>query len=190
MSAANLTSRMTGNPEQTTDDPWRVVNSWARPMRVRRGTEFAHDQPLAVPSAVRPSRGARRICAAVIALASIAGGTIGCVKGNPASDTGDPGFPFGPVAIGIQPLVYVQDIEPIFSANCLNCHSSFNARGNYSVSMYASAIQGQQAGNAESSVVVDCAPGGSMYGYFTGDAVTKATEVFRWVVVYNMAQTR
>jgi len=33
--------------------------------------------------------------------------------------------------------------------------------------------------------VVDCAPGGSMYRYFTGDAVTKATLVFRWMVVYD-----
>jgi hypothetical protein len=29
-----------------------------------------------------------------------------------------------------------------------------------------------------------------MYRYFTGDAVTKATMVFRWMVVYNAAQSR
>jgi hypothetical protein len=143
-------------------------------------------------NAPRHSRGGRRLCTRLLAVASLCAtiGTSGCVKGNPASDTGDPGFPFGPVAIGTEPLAYVQDIQPIFSSDCLSCHSSFNARGNYSVSTYASAIQGQQAGNAQSSVVVDCAPGGSMYRYFSGDAVTKATEVFRWVVVYNMAQTR
>jgi hypothetical protein len=48
----------------------------------------------------------------------------------------------------------------------------------------------QTAGDAKSSVVVDCAPGGSMYRYFSGDANTKATEVFRWMVYYNAAQTR
>ena len=43
----------------------------------------------------------------------------------------------------------------------------------------------QRPGDASSPVVVDCSPGGSMYRYFTGDAVTKATMVFRWMVVYN-----
>ena len=45
-------------------------------------------------------------------------------------------------------------------------------------------------GDASSSVVVDCSPGGSMYRYFAGDAVTEASMVFRWMVVYNGAQTR
>jgi hypothetical protein len=113
-----------------------------------------------------------------------------CVKGGPASDTGDPGSPFGPTTIGTQPIAYVQDIQPIFNADCLSCHRSFDARGNYSVSTYADAIQGQRAGDARSSVVKACSPGGSMYIYFSGDAVTKATEVFRWMVVYHAAETR
>ena len=86
----------------------------------------------------------------------------GCVKGGPASDTGDPGSPFGPTTIGTQPLAFVQDIRPIFNADCLSCHQSFDARGNYSVSTYADAIQGQRPGDARSPVVKDCSPGGSM----------------------------
>ena len=113
-----------------------------------------------------------------------------CVKANPATDTGDPGFPFGPSAVGVQPLAYVQDIKAIFDVDCSSCHSARDARGSYSVSTYADAVSGQRAGDARSSVVVDCAPGGSMYRYFSGDALTKATKVFRWVVVYNAAQTR
>jgi hypothetical protein len=116
--------------------------------------------------------------------------TDGCVKGSPASDTADPGFPFGPSAIGIQPLSYDQDLKPIFNSDCFSCHSSFDRRGNYSVSTYADVMQGQRPGDARSSLVVDCSPGGSMYPYFGGDALTKATEVFRWMVVYNGAQTR
>ena len=113
-----------------------------------------------------------------------------CVQGQKASDTGDPGFPFGPSAVGTQSLAYVQDIKTILDRDCLSCHSSRDARGNYSVSTYADTINGQTRGDARSSLVVTCAPGGSMYGYFSGDAVTKATEVFRWMVVYNAAQTR
>jgi hypothetical protein len=113
-----------------------------------------------------------------------------CVQGQPATDTGDPGFPFGPSAVGVRPIAYVQDIKPIFDRDCLNCHSERRAAGNYSVLSYADTIAGQRPGDASSSVVVDCSPGGSMYRYFTGDAVTEATLVFRWMVVYNGMQSR
>jgi hypothetical protein len=115
---------------------------------------------------------------------------VACVRGRPASDTSDPGFPFGPSAVGSQTIAFTQDIKPIFDRDCLECHSDRNARGNYSVATYAAAVAGQRPGDASSSVVVDCAPGGSMYRYFTGDAVSEATMVFRWIVVYNAAQTR
>ncbi len=113
-----------------------------------------------------------------------------CVQGQRATDTGDPGFPFGPSAVGVQPIAYVQDIKPIFDRDCLACHGGREAAGNYSVATYATTIAGQQPGDARSPVVVDCSPGGSMYRYFSGDAVTEATMVFRWMVVYNGRQTR
>jgi hypothetical protein len=117
-------------------------------------------------------------------------GLSACIQSNRATDTGDPGFPFGPSSVGAQPLAYVQDIKPIFDADCLSCHSSRDARGSYSVSTFTDVMKGQRSGNAASSVVVDCSPGGSMYRYFSGDAVTKATMVFRWMVYYNAAETR
>jgi hypothetical protein len=119
-----------------------------------------------------------------------ASGWSACVQGQRATDTGDPGFPFGPTAIGVQPLAYVPDIKPILDGDCLSCHSNRNARGNYSVDTYAAVMSGQNPGDASRSLVVDCSPGGSMYRYFSGDATTKATEIFRWMVYYNAAQTR
>lgn len=121
-------------------------------------------------------------------LASV--GVSSCVRGQAASDLADPGLPFGPTAIGIRPLAYVQDIKPVLDRDCLQCHSAHDARGGYSVSTYADVMAGQRPGDAKSSLVVDCAPGGSMYEYFNGDAVTQATMVFRWLVVDNGAQTR
>jgi hypothetical protein len=115
---------------------------------------------------------------------------LACVQGQPASDTGDPGFPFGPTTIGAQTIAYVQDIKPIFDRDCASCHGGREAAGGYSVRTYADAVAGQKPGDARSSVVVDCSPGGSMYGYFTGDAVTEATKVFRWMVVYDAVQSR
>jgi hypothetical protein len=117
-------------------------------------------------------------------------GLSACVQGQKAADTGDPGFPFGPSAIGVQSLSYVQDVKPILDRDCLSCHSSRNARGNYSVATYADVLNGQTRGDAKSSLVVTGAPGGSMYQYYSGDAVTKATMVFRWLVYYNALQTR
>ena len=114
-----------------------------------------------------------------------------CVNGNPAGDTGDPGFPYGPTALNpTQPVAYVQDIKPIFDRDCLECHGFREAAGDYTVNTYARTIEGQRAGDARSSVVVDTAPGGSMYGYFSGDALTKATLVFRWVVANDLLQSR
>jgi hypothetical protein len=113
-----------------------------------------------------------------------------CVQGHPATDNGDPGVPFGPSAIGVQPLAYVPDIKPILDSDCLSCHRTRNARGDYSVMTYNDVMRGQRVGDASSSLVVDCSPGGSMYRYFSGDATTKATAVFRWMVYYNAAPTR
>jgi hypothetical protein len=127
------------------------------------------------------------LSSAVLVLAAIASA---CVQGRRATDTGDPGFPFGPSAVGVQTLSYVQDIKPILDRDCLSCHSQRDARGNYSVSTYADVLSGQRPGDARSSLVVTGSPGGSMYQYYTGDSVTDATMVFRWLVYYNALQTR
>lgn len=117
--------------------------------------------------------------------------TAACVQGRPAADSGDPGFPFGPSAVGVQSLAYVPDIKPILDSDCLRCHNSFGDQAaNYSVSTYAEVTNRQVPGDARSSIVVDCSPGGSMYRYLSGDATTKATLIFRWMVVDNAAASR
>jgi len=112
-----------------------------------------------------------------------------CVQGQHATDTGDPGFPFGPSSAGAQPIAYAQDIKPVFDRDCASCHGEREAAGHYSVRTYADTVAGQRPGDASSSVVVDCSPGGSMYRYFSGDRVTEATQVFRWMVYYNALET-
>ena len=83
-----------------------------------------------------------------LALLLAAFGLSACVQGQKATDTGDPGFPFGPSAIGFQPLAYVQDIKPILDRDCLSCHSRREARGNYSVATYADVLSDQTLGDA------------------------------------------
>ena len=48
----------------------------------------------------------------------------------------------------------------------------------------------QRPGDARSPIVVNVVPGGEMHQYWTGDRITKATMVFRWMVYYNAAETR
>jgi len=113
-----------------------------------------------------------------------------CVQAQPASDTGDPGFPFGPSAGGVQPLAYVQDIKPLLDQNCVECHGPGNEEGGYRVDTYAAVMLKQRPGDARSPIVVNVVPGGEMHQYWTGDRITKATMVFRWMVYYNAAETR
>jgi hypothetical protein len=115
-----------------------------------------------------------------------------CVQAQPASDTGDPGFPFGPSSLGVQPqpLAYVQDIKPILDQDCVECHGGRRTDGGYRANTYAGTMSGQRPGDASSSLVVDAAPGGSMYQYWSGDRTAKATLVFRWMVTYHAAETR
>jgi hypothetical protein len=124
------------------------------------------------------------------ALLIVACGLSACIQGQRATDTGDPGFPFGPSAIGVQPLAYVPDIKPILDRDCLSCHNNRDARGNYSVATYADVLSRQTRGDAKSSLVVTGSPGGSMYQYYSGDAITESTMVFRWLVYYNAQQAR
>jgi hypothetical protein len=117
--------------------------------------------------------------------------TAACVQGRPAADSGDPGFPFGPTAVGVQRLAYVPDIKPILDSDCLRCHNSFGDQAaDYSVSTLAAVTNRQTPGDARSPIVVDCSPGGSMYRYLSGDATTKATMIFRWMVVDYAAASR
>jgi len=113
-----------------------------------------------------------------------------CMQAQRATDTGDPGFPFGPTSIGVQPIAYVQDIKPIFDRDCASCHGAREPAGGYSTLTYANTIAGQRPGDASSTLVVDCSPGGRMYRYFSGDATTETTMVFRWMVYYNAQQSR
>jgi hypothetical protein len=154
--------------------------------RHTRGTGLADHRPSVGPTV--PALRISSLIAAVLFVATI--GLAGCVKGQMATDVGDPGSPFGPTPVDGQHFAYIQDIKPILDHDCLECHSSRDARGNYSVASYADVLNGQKPGNAQSSLVVTCSPGGSMYGYFTVDPTTRATMVFRWMVVDNAALSR
>jgi hypothetical protein len=125
----------------------------------------------------------------VVAAGSLSG--LACVTKQPATDTGDPGFPLGPSSAVPQQVAYVPDLQPFFFDNCtFSCHNDQDRRGNYSMSTYADVMKAVRVGDASCKFVVDTQPGGSMYQYWSGDQQMKAAMVFRWVVVYRAAQSR
>ena len=113
------------------------------------------------------------LAAAVLVWASVI--ICSCVQAQPAT---------------VGPLAYVQDIKPILDQDCVQCHGRGKADGSYRADTYTDTISNQRPGDASSSLVVDAAPGGSMYQYWSGDRTAKATLVFRWMVVYHAAETR
>ena len=125
---------------------------------------------------VRPSQvtaGPRRWPAAPLLIAA-ALFTAACVQGQRATDTGDPGFPFGPdgdrrAADRLRPG-HQADLR----SRLRSCHGGRETRAAATrCDTYAATVDGQRPGDASSKVVVDCSPGGSMYRYFAGDAVTE-----------------
>lgn len=150
----------------------------------------------------------------------IVGIGLGCIKAQPATDTGGLGtttraVTSGPSTVttptptatatpapgGATPtptatpgtstgLAYTPDLSPIFASDCLVCHSDRNPLGRYSMSSYSAVMRAVTAGSASSTLVRVTQSNGSMYRYWTGDRATKAAMTRDWVVTYRAAQTR
>lgn len=145
----------------------------------------------------------------------IVGIAFGCVKAQPATDTGGIGSttsvatstgpstistPTATPAAGVPTptptpasgvtLAYTPDLQPVFASDCLVCHSDRNALGRYSMSSYAAVMRAVTAGSASSTLVRVTQPNGSMYRYWSGDRQAKATLTRDWVVTNRAAQTR
>jgi hypothetical protein len=142
-----------------------------------------------------------------------AGLAFGCVKAQPATDTGginasssassvsgpsaaptptsSPGAatPTPSPASGAT-LAYTPDLQPIFASDCLVCHSDRNPLGRYSMSSYAAVMKAVTPGSASSTLVRVTQSNGSMYRYWSGDRQAKATKTRDWVVTSRAAQTR
>ena len=137
---------------------------------------------------------------------------IGCVKANPPTDTGDPvlstptspssptsnnptnpATPTTPTTTEPTPLAYNQDMRPLFQSDCVTCHGSGRADGNYRMTTYGQVMAAVRAGSPSSLLVLDTQPGGSMYRYWSGSNSTrsaKAAQVRSWIVTFNAQENR
>ena len=104
-------------------------------------------------------------------------------SGQRATDTGDPGF-LRAERHRRRPR-HVRT-SPIFDRDCARATAGARLPALFRQT-YANVLAGQRPGDASSSLVVVLA-GRRMYA-LTGDAVTRATMVFRWMVYYNAAES-
>jgi hypothetical protein len=131
--------------------------------------------------------------------------TLACVKAQPPTDTGDPvvstptapstSSPTTPTtgAATDSTLAYTQDMKPLFQSDCVTCHGTTRADGNYRMSTYAQVMTAVRAGSASSTLVSVTQSGGSMYRYWSGSTATraaKAAQVRSWIVTYNAQENR
>lgn len=131
----------------------------------------------------------------------------GCVKANPPTDTGDPivttptsptspttpASPTTPTTGDTTALAYNPDIKALMQSDCVICHGSSRADGNFRASTYAQVMTAVRAGSASSKLVTVTQSGGSMYRYWIGSSATrqsKAAAVRSWVVTYNAQENR
>jgi hypothetical protein len=136
---------------------------------------------------------------AVILLVAVALAAAACVRTNPPTDVGNPVAASSPSTTTPQPgpttptsasLAYTQDLKPIFDSDCVVCHGGSRPTAGYSMSTYAGVMRDVVAGNPNSRLVIWTQPGGTMYGFWTGNAAQKAAMVRQWVVSNNAAQSR
>lgn len=133
----------------------------------------------------------------------------GCVKATPPTDTGDPvaTTPTAPstgttttptpttptTTTTATALSYNQDLKAIFQSDCVSCHGSGRADGNYRMTTYQQVMAAVVAGSASSRLVRVSVSGGSMYRYWSGSAATraaKAEQVRAWVVDNKAQENR
>jgi len=73
------------------------------------------------------------------------------------------------------------DLTSLFATDCTPCHGTRPA-ARYSTTSYAGVMAAVRAGNASSPLVIVTQPGGIMYGFLSGDRVSKAALIRTWVL--------
>lgn len=117
-----------------------------------------------------------------------------CVTRDPATDLEDT-VPTSPSIVTTNPtpavtVAYTPDLEPVFQADCIRCHSGSRPDGNYSMTTYEQVLRKVVVGNANSALVRSTQSRGSMYRYWSGNAAAKAELVRSWVVDNAAARSR
>lgn len=78
--------------------------------------------------------------------------------------------------------VAYSDLVSLFAGDCTPCHGGRSPKGRYSTESYTGVMAAVRSGSASSPLVIVSQPGGSMYGFLSGDRAAKAALVRTWVL--------
>ena len=111
---------------------------------------------------------------------------------NPIAPT-TPANPAGGTSGQSTALAYNPDMKSIFTSDCLQCHGSGRADGNYRMTTYAQVMTAVRAGKPIQPADPVTQRNGSMYRYFSGTGTArqaKADAVRTWIVTDNAQENR
>ena len=74
------------------------------------------------------------------------------------------------------------DLVPLFASDCTPCHGTHSPKARYSTASYSGVMAAVTPGSASSALVYVTQPGGSMYGFLSGDRTGKAAQIRTWVL--------
>jgi hypothetical protein len=143
---------------------------------------------------MRAHSGLAAAAALVLAAAGCGGSSSPTSPTSPSTSTTTSTTTTGGITGGVTTTTvtvsYVQDVRPIFVADCTRCHAGSRPDGGVDLSTYSGTMRVVTAGSANSALIRVSQSGGAMYQYFSGDRASKAALVRSWVVANNAAETR
>lgn len=85
---------------------------------------------------------------------------------------------------------YLQDTKAIFDSDCVVCHGPRIENAGVNLTSYQNVLRVVRPGDANSLLVQVTQLGGKMHTNLSGDRLTKAALIRRWVVENNAAESR
>lgn len=162
---------------------WRPMAAWlgyrtsdAPSSGWRRGVGFPR-VVLAALAAVAP----------VLAPACGGGGSPTAPSSSGGTGTTGGGQASPPTTITVS---YLQDTKAIFDTDCVVCHGPRIENAGVNLTSYQNVLRVVQPGNANSLLVQVTQLGGKMHTNLSGDRLSKAALIRRWVVENNAAEAR
>ncbi len=102
-----------------------------------------------------------------------------------ATSGGSPTTPPAPITVS-----YLQDTKAIFDSDCVVCHGPRIENAGVNLTSYQNVLRVVRPGDANSLLLQVTQLGGKMHTNLSGDRLTKAALIRRWVVENAAAESR
>jgi hypothetical protein len=85
-------------------------------------------------------------------------------------------------------LTWVNDMKPIFDANCVVCHGGTYPTAGLNLQTYSGTMSVVTPYDPNSKLIEMTKTGGPMHGYLQPDPAGKADKIYQWIVTYGAPQ--